>query len=1065
MKGKIKKRGIVGVLVTSMILGLGGVPGRTVEAGPTETPFNYAEAFQKSMYFYDANMCGEYEGELAWRGDCHLEDSEIPLVPMGDTLKGTNMSAAFIADNMETLDPDGDGCVDLQGGYHDAGDHVKFGLPQSYAGATLGWGYYEFRDAYVKISEQDHIENILRHFNDYFLRCTFRNEDGEVVAFAYQVGEGTSDHCYWGPPELQTTDRPAWFATTETPASDQCAGAAAALAINYLNFKDTDPQYAEKSLDTAIALYEFAKENRGLGYSGGFYNSSFDEDEMSWAAVWLNIATGEQQYITDITAVDASGNYIGYMGKILNSSSDTWQNIWVHSWDTVWGGVFAKLAPITNSPQHWYFFRWNIEYWSGVPHQDTTDQTFMAATPDNFKVISTWGSCRYNTAAQLCALVYNKYKTNQDFVNWCKDQMDYILGDNPMNRCYMVGYSDISAVNPHHRAAHGSLTNSMLDPAVQRHTLWGALVGGPDATDHHEDITTDFVYNEVAVDYNAGFVGALAALYLIYGQDQEPLENFPPQETDAMPYFASAKLEQENGERTQVTVTINNDTSLPPKVVSTLKARYYFDISELLEAGQSVSDIDIQVMYDQALISDGKATGISDPIAWDEENGIYYIELDWTGDSFHGSRQIHFAIVPGMDSQWKVHWDPTNDWSRQGITDVDAVNSYIPVYLDNELVYGSEPEKGVLVEDFNVAVTAPEAGTIVDCIDGSKTVDLSAAVTGKIEAVSLVEFYVNGEKIGEDATAPYTTSYFIDKTAVDSAKKNYEITAKVISTTGKSAESSGVIISAVFIAPQESVIDITSPIPGAILDVTQGVNSVAVVAEQTEELAGKTIEKIAVYADGVKIGESAGNKCSAAYIAPDSYGPQPDGYITVKFTAIALLDDGSEMEADPYTLSVKLPVKTVDVEGLTLTANGVSAPSTCTIQEKIKLANTGSQNIDLSKVTVRYYFTKEANVSQQMICDHAGMTFNGAPWYLDATANVKGRFASLSPAANADTYCEIYFSDLNNTLNPNQSIDCDLRIVNSDWSFFNQENDYSYLSNENIVVYYDGVVISGVEPK
>jgi len=35
--------------------------------------------------------------------------------------------------------PDGDGKVDVSGGFHDAGDHVKFGLPQAYAASTVGW--------------------------------------------------------------------------------------------------------------------------------------------------------------------------------------------------------------------------------------------------------------------------------------------------------------------------------------------------------------------------------------------------------------------------------------------------------------------------------------------------------------------------------------------------------------------------------------------------------------------------------------------------------------------------------------------------------------------------------------------------------------------------------------------------------------------------------------------------------------------------------------------------------------------------------------------------------------
>ena len=49
------------------------------------------------------------------------------------------------------------------------------------------------------------------------------------------------------------------------------------------------------------------------------------------------------------------------------------------------------------------------------------------------------------------------------------------------------------------------------------HTLWGALVGGPDLKDNHVDETKDYIYNEVTDDYNAGFCGDLAGLYHYYG--------------------------------------------------------------------------------------------------------------------------------------------------------------------------------------------------------------------------------------------------------------------------------------------------------------------------------------------------------------------------------------------------------------------------------------------------------------------------------------------------------------------------------------------------------------------
>ena len=137
---------------------------------------NFAEALQKSIYFYDAEMCGTgiTGGELMWRGDCHLSDTAIPL---------EGVMAELAAMYPLNIDPDGDGTVDVSGGYHDAGDHVKFGLPQTYASQTLEWGLYEFREAFEETGQLEHMQAVLRRFSDYYLKSTFWDYDGNVVAF------------------------------------------------------------------------------------------------------------------------------------------------------------------------------------------------------------------------------------------------------------------------------------------------------------------------------------------------------------------------------------------------------------------------------------------------------------------------------------------------------------------------------------------------------------------------------------------------------------------------------------------------------------------------------------------------------------------------------------------------------------------------------------------------------------------------------------------------------------------------------------------------------------------
>lgn len=60
-----------------------------------------------------------------------------------------------------------------------------------------------------------------------------------------------------------------------------------------------------------------------------------------------------------------------------------------------------------------------------------------------------------------------------------------------------------------------NLTPSIACPPQ---TLAGALVGGPADTDtSYTDVRSDYRANEVAVDYNAGFTGALAGLVQLLG--------------------------------------------------------------------------------------------------------------------------------------------------------------------------------------------------------------------------------------------------------------------------------------------------------------------------------------------------------------------------------------------------------------------------------------------------------------------------------------------------------------------------------------------------------------------
>ncbi len=408
---------------------------------------NYAKLLQYSLYFYDANMCGDKVGEtsaLTWRDDCHTSD-------------------------------------EVNGGFHDAGDHAMFGLPQGYTASALGWSYYEFKDAYNATGQAEHLKTITDYFCDFFKKSTKLSGDS-VSNFLYQKEDGNVDHSYWGPPENQNTSRKMYW--TSNGASDIAADYAAALAINYINFGNTeDLKYAE-------ALYKFSTQYNQVATEGcyNFYPSSSCQDEQANAAGWLYLATNNESYKNDCASKQAQ-----YLG-------------WVDGWENRELGAACVYAHITND-------------WSKV-----NDWIGGKANGNGYFFLDKWGSARINCSMQFTALVASK-NSNADYTNWVKGQMNYITGDNPANTCFVVGFAPNSAKNPHHRAASGYNSYNEFDGSEgsfathspNGHSLIGALVGGPtDANGSYTDNMNDYVCNEVALDYNAGLVGAAAGLYSVY---------------------------------------------------------------------------------------------------------------------------------------------------------------------------------------------------------------------------------------------------------------------------------------------------------------------------------------------------------------------------------------------------------------------------------------------------------------------------------------------------------------------------------------------------------------------
>ena len=245
----------------------------------------------------------------------------------------------------------------------------------------------------------------------------------------------------------------------------------------------------------------------------------------------------------------------------------------------------------------------NLDYWTtGVGGERIT------YTPKGLAWLDSWGSLRYASTASFLAITYansdvcpkDKKKTYHDFA---VTQIGYCLGSTGFS--YEIGFGNSYPVHPHHRTSQGSPSNNMNDPAEARHILCGALVGGPDANDGYDDVVSNYTTNEVADDYNAGFTGALAALYTEYGgrtiKNYGAVEKIPADEI-----YVEGCVNVNGDNFLEVKAVVYNHSAWPARALNDATLCYFVDLSELYEAGGSAADISVNMNYSQG----GNAEGL-----------------------------------------------------------------------------------------------------------------------------------------------------------------------------------------------------------------------------------------------------------------------------------------------------------------------------------------------------------------------------------------------------------------------------------------------------------------------
>jgi len=780
--------------------------------------YNYAEALQKSLFFYEAQRSGDLPttNRVNWRGDSGMQD-------------GSDVGR------------------DLTGGWYDAGDHVKFGLPMAASATMLAWSVVEYRSAYVSTGQLNTALDQLRWVNDYFIKA--HPSANELYG---QVGNGGTDHAWWGPAEVMQMARPSYRVTTSCPGSDLAGETAAAMAAAAIAFQPTDPAYAATLLTHARQLYSFADNYRGkysdcITDASSFYNSwSGYNDELVWGAIWLYRATNEQAFL------DKAQSYYANLSNQQQTSIKSYK--WTHAWDDKSYGSYVLLAKLTGAQQyHNDSQRW-LNWWTVGGTAHGADGTRVNYSPGGQAVLDQWGSLRYAANTAFVALVYSDAIADTvlkaRYHDFALGQINYALGSNPRNSSYVVGFGANPPRNPHHRTAHGSWTDQITFPAQSRHVLYGALVGGPSAAnDQYTDDRSNYVNNEVATDYNAGFTGAVARFAQEFSST--PLANFPqPEAVVGNEIFPEASINASGSNFTEIKLYLNNQSGWPARMGDKLSFRYYFT----LESGVTPSQITLTANYNQCLAPSGPTQ---------HSGSTYYITINCTGVKIYPGGQSNYRKEVQFRIASSGAWDPTNDWSYTGVSttpgSTPVLVQRIPVYDNGLRVFGTEPGGGS--QD-----TQPPSVPANLRVTGTTSSSVSLAWDASTDDVSGVTGYQVFRGAGTTPVGTPTGLTFTDTGLT--ASTTYSYTVRAVDGTGKVSAASAAVNGTTTAVTQDFTV---SPSPAS-LSVARGASGSTSIAISRTNFTGAVSMSASGLPSGVTVAfnpstATTGNSVTATFTA------------------------------------------------------------------------------------------------------------------------------------------------------------------------------------------------------
>ncbi len=220
---------------------------------------------------------------------------------------------------------------------------------------------------------------------------------------------------------------------------------------------------------------------------------------------------------------------------------------------------------------------------------------------------------------------------------------------------------------------------------------------------------------------------------------------------------------------------------------------------------------------------------------------------------------------------------------------------------------------------------------------------------------------------------------------------------------------------------------------------------------------------ITVYATGITTQVSIGNATTTdifeVTVTNDALAEYPVGTTLVTWTAT---DANGNVSTAVQSITV--------LQKLNLTAyNCDRSVTTDKLEPIIKLENVSGNTLNLSDITIRYYYTVDDEMYQHYSCYNAKV-YNDLGYSI-ITSNVGGTLIQSIEKPGSDYYLEISFTSSAGELKQGEEVIIHNQIIKDFWGCYTQTNDYSfnasannYVETDKITVNLSGTLVNGIEP-